>query len=284
MDPTVKPIVNIGTLENLPLPTPSFESCDTSFEPEITVPPMDPSVYKLFSPIIHDLNKNPTLSHYSSGLIELPSAYTTSSNSQDNALTPAVTTITTSDHQQETSKNQTTLPAVYQDFAKVFSKTEADKLPPHSPYDHKIPLVPDAVVPYGPMCSMSQLELKAFYDCIQENLAKGFFRRSESPAGAPVLFFNEKDGSLRMVVDYRGLNKVTIATSTVLPLILETLDRLNQAKYLTKLDMVGAYNLIRLKPGEDWKSAWICAMLILIYCHEVRIVLSPSCHVSGFRC
>ncbi|KAG1064905.1 hypothetical protein G6F42_026917 [Rhizopus arrhizus] len=105
---------------------------------------------------------------------------------------------------------------------------------------------------------MSQLELKALYDYIQENLAKGFIRRSESPAGAPVLFVKKKDGSLRMVVDYRGLNKVTIATPTVLPLISETLDRLNQAKYFTKLDMVGAYNLIRLKPGEEWKSAWIC--------------------------
>ena len=257
LEPIVKPIVNMVTLENLPSPTPSFESCDTSFEPEIAVPPMDPSVYKLFSPIIHDLNKNPTLSNYSSGLIELPSDYTLSSNSQENTLTSVVTTITTSE-QQDTSKNQTTLPAVYQDFAKVFSKTEADKLPPHRPYDHKIPLVPDAVVPYGPMYSMSQLELKALYDYIQENLAKGFIRRSESPAGAPVLFVKKKDGSLRMVVDYRGLNKVTIATPTVLPLISETLDRLNQAKYFTKLDMVGAYNLIRLKPGEEWKSAWIC--------------------------
>ncbi|GAN11862.1 hypothetical protein MAM1_1148d11480, partial [Mucor ambiguus] len=108
------------------------------------------------------------------------------------------------------------------------------------------------------MYSMSQLELKTLYDYIQENLAKGFIRRSEFPAGAPVLFVKKKDGSLRMVVDYRGLNKVTIATPAVLPLISETLDRLNQAKYFSKLDMVGAYNLIRIKPGDEWKTAWIC--------------------------
>ncbi|GAN01730.1 hypothetical protein MAM1_0011c01165 [Mucor ambiguus] len=61
-----------------------------------------------------------------------------------------------------------------------------------------------------------------------------------------------------MVVDYRGLNKFTIATPAVLPLISETPDRLNQAKYFSKLDMVGAYNLIRVQAEDEWKTAWVC--------------------------
>ncbi|KAI8638448.1 hypothetical protein BD408DRAFT_436082 [Parasitella parasitica] len=73
---------------------------------------------------------------------------------------------------------------------------EANKLPlpPHRPYDFKIPLVEGAVVPYGPT--------------YKENLANGFIRRSGSLAGAPVLFAKKKDGNLRMVVDYRGLNEL----------------------------------------------------------------------------
>lgn len=108
------------------------------------------------------------------------------------------------------------------------------------------------------MYSMSKLELDTLQEYLQENLAKGFIRRSESPAGSPLLFVKKKDGSLRLCVDYRNLNKITIATPAVLPLISETMDRLHQAKVFTKLDMIGAYNLIRISPDDEWKTAFIC--------------------------
>ena len=78
---------------------------------------------------------------------------------------------------------------------------------------------------------------------IKENLEKGFIRKSTSLAGAPILFVKKKDGSLRLYVDYRKLNEMTIRNSYPLPLISELLDRVKGAKFFTKLDLKSAYNL-----------------------------------------
>jgi hypothetical protein len=150
------------------------------------------------------------------------------------------------------------LPEKYAEYEQVFSKMNADKLPPHRSYDHAIPIVEGATVPFGPVYNLSQTELKALHEYIKDNLSKGFIRRSESPAGAPILFVKKKDGSLRLCVDYRGLNKVTIPNRCPLPLIPETFDRLGKAKYFTKLDMPGAYNLLRIANGDEWKTAFRC--------------------------
>ena len=91
---------------------------------------------------------------------------------------------------------------------------------------------------------------------IDDNLSKGFIRQSTSPAGAPILFVKKKDGSLRLCVDYRGLNRVTVKNRYLLPLISEALDRLVGAKVYTKLDIRSAYNLIRIKEGDEWKTAF----------------------------
>jgi hypothetical protein len=66
----------------------------------------------------------------------------------------------------------------------------------------------------------------------------------------------KKDGSLRLVVDYRGLNKITIRNRYALPLISTLLERLSGAKYFTMLDLRGAYNLVRIRPGDEWKTAF----------------------------
>ena len=79
----------------------------------------------------------------------------------------------------------------------------------------------------------------------------GFIRSSSSPAGAPVLFAKKADGSLRLCVDYRGLNEGTIKNRYPLPLLHNTLLRLQKAKYYTKLDLRSAYNLIQIADGEE---------------------------------
>jgi hypothetical protein len=150
------------------------------------------------------------------------------------------------------------LPDKYTEYEQVFSKIHADKLPPHRPYDHTIPIVEGATVPFGPVYNLSQTELKVLHEYIKENLDKGFIRRSESPAGAPILFVKKKDGSLRLCVDYRGLNKVTTPNRCPLPLISETFDQLGNALYFTKFDMRGAYNLLRIAKGDEWKTAFRC--------------------------
>jgi len=103
-----------------------------------------------------------------------------------------------------------TLPKELAQFEDVFSESSADKLPPHRPYDCQINLVENSKLYYGPIYPLTSEETVALKDYIQENLSKGFIRKSKSPAGAPVLFVPKKNGKLRMCVDYRQLNAITI--------------------------------------------------------------------------
>jgi hypothetical protein len=94
------------------------------------------------------------------------------------------------------------LPPQYSEFTALFEDKETGTLPPHREFDHTIPLEPDAKVPHGRVYNLSQTELEALREYIKDNLAKGFIRHSESPAGAPVMFVPKKSGELRLVIDY----------------------------------------------------------------------------------
>jgi len=102
----------------------------------------------------------------------------------------------------ETKVNMSTVPEDYHDFADVFSKSKASKLADHRPYDLKITLDEGTSPPYGLIYSLSQEELAALCKFIDENLATGLIHPSHSPHGAPVLFIQKKDGSLRLCVDF----------------------------------------------------------------------------------
>ena len=148
------------------------------------------------------------------------------------------------------------IPKKYQDYADVFDKVKASVLPKHRPYDCPIDLQPGKEPPWGPIYNLSPTELEVLREYIEENLAHGFIRHSKSPAGAPIFFVKKKDGSLRLVVDYRGLNKVTIRNRYALPLISNLLERIGGAKHFTKIDLRGAYNLVRIRPGDEWKTTF----------------------------
>ena len=148
------------------------------------------------------------------------------------------------------------IPEPYRDLSEVFSKVKADKLPPHRLTDCKIVLQKDATLHYGPIYPLSEEESQVLKDYIEENLKKGFIRISESPAGYPVLFQKKKDGSLRLCVDYKKLNDVTIRNSYPLPLINDIIERVKGAKFFTKLDLRSAYNLIRIREGDEYKTAF----------------------------
>jgi len=146
--------------------------------------------------------------------------------------------------------------AEYHEFLPLFSETLAKNLPPHRPYDHKIPLREGFKPPFGLLYSMSRTELQTLKDWFEENLSKGFIRASSSPAASPIFFVKKTDGSLRLCVDYRGLNAGTIKNRYPLPLLQETLMRLSKAKYFMTLDICGAYNLVQMAEGEEWKMAF----------------------------
>jgi hypothetical protein len=101
------------------------------------------------------------------------------------------------------------LPPMYHEFSKVFGEEEFKVLPPHRPYDLAIDLKEGAKLHHGPLYSMTELESQTLKKWINKELSAGKIRRSESEAGAPVMFVKKSDGSLRLVVDYRRLNEVT---------------------------------------------------------------------------
>ena len=128
------------------------------------------------------------------------------------------------------------IPRAYRDLAEVFSEARADELPPHRAQDHAIE-TEGGEPPFGPLYNLSCAELATLRDYIKTNLEKGFIQPSTSSAGAPVLFVKKKDGSLRLCVDYRALNKLTKKNRHPLPLVSEALDRLAGAAQYTKLDV-----------------------------------------------
>ena len=156
----------------------------------------------------------------------------------------------------DTTLCTSSFPSKYNDFSDVFEKKNVDRLPEHRPYDCPIDLKDGACPPFGPIYGLSEPELKTLKIYIEENLAKGFIRHSKSPAGSPILFVKKKDGTLRLCIDYRGLNRVTVRNRYPLPLIPELLDRLRAGRIFSKIDLRGAYNLVRIKPGDEWKTAF----------------------------
>ena len=133
---------------------------------------------------------------------------------------------------------------------------EATHFPDSAKVEHSIVVEEGKDVPYGPIYRLSAVELKALRDYLDSSLSKGWIQSSESPAGAPILFTPKKDGSLRLCVDYRGLNKVTVKNRYPLPLISEILDRLSGARVYTKLDLRDAYHRIPIRKGDEWKTAF----------------------------
>jgi reverse transcriptase-like protein/integrase-like protein/chromodomain-containing protein len=162
-------------------------------------------------------------------------------------------------------KGNDKLPREFQEFEDVFRKANADKLPPHRKHDCTIDLLPGTRPPCSQIYPLSQDEDGLLKEYLEENLQRGFIRRSKSSAGAPI-FFVEKERAKaqkenrvpqkRLVVNYKGLDKITEKFRYPLPLMTEIFDRLTTARIFTKIDLRSAYNLIRIREGDEWKTAF----------------------------
>jgi hypothetical protein len=157
---------------------------------------------------------------------------------------------------EPSTSEEPSLPKEYEDYTDVFSAEEAMKRNEIEDAEHPIDLLPGKDPPYGPIYNLSARELSVLREYIHSSLDKGWIAPSRSPAGAPILFAPKKDGSLRLCVDYRGLNALTIKNRYPLPLIGETIDRLAGAKVFTHLDLRDAYHRIRIRRGDEWKTAF----------------------------
>ena len=101
---------------------------------------------------------------------------------------------------------------------------------------------------------MAPMELKELKLQLQELLEKGFIRPSVSPWGAPVLFVKKKDGTLRLCVDYRQLNKMTVKKKYPLPRIDDLFDQLKGASVFSKIDQRYGYHQLRIKDTDVHKT------------------------------
>jgi len=142
------------------------------------------------------------------------------------------------------------------EYTDLFPDKLPPGLPPRRPLDHRIDLIAGSTPPSRPAYRVSNSELDECRKQLDELLAQGHIRPSQSPYGAPVLFVKKKDGTMRMCIDYRALNKITIKNGYPLPRIDELLDRLYKAKYFTKLDFHSGYHQIGMHPDDVEKTAF----------------------------
>ena len=129
-------------------------------------------------------------------------------------------------------------------------------MPPHQSFDHAIAIPAGKEPPSGSIYALSKKELSVLKEFIKEMLDQGKIRPSKSPAGAPILFVPTHHGrDLRLCVEYQRLNKVTIMSRRRLLLMNEHRHRIQGAKLFTKIDLKAGFHLIRVREGDEWKTA-----------------------------
>ncbi|KAK1417744.1 hypothetical protein QVD17_26878 [Tagetes erecta] len=144
---------------------------------------------------------------------------------------------------------------VVTEFADVFPD-ELPRLPPHRQVEFRIDLVPGAAPIAKSPYRLAPSEMQELMVQLQDLTDKGFIRPSYSPWGAPVLFVKKKDGTMRMCIDYRDLNKVTIKNRYPLPRIDDLFDQLQGENYFSKIDLRSEYHQLRINEGDIPKTAF----------------------------
>ena len=143
---------------------------------------------------------------------------------------------------------------VLDEFRDVFS--ELDRLPPHRTHDHKIPLVEGAqpvnIRPYR----YRVLQKDVIEKMTQELLNSGVIQNSSSPFSSPMVLVKKKDGSWRISINYKALNRMTLKDKFLIPLIEELLDELHGATVFSKIDLRSGYHQIRMCPADVFKTAF----------------------------
>ncbi|TYK29806.1 ty3-gypsy retrotransposon protein [Cucumis melo var. makuwa] len=144
---------------------------------------------------------------------------------------------------------------VVRDYSDVFPQ-ELPGLPPHREIEFAIELEPGTASISRAPYRMAPAELKELKVQLQELLDKGFIRPSVSPWGSPVLFVKKNDGSMRLCIDYRELNKVTVKNKYPLPRIDDLFDQLQEATVFSKINLQSGYHQLRIKDSDVPNTAF----------------------------
>ncbi|GJV64745.1 putative reverse transcriptase domain-containing protein [Tanacetum coccineum] len=144
---------------------------------------------------------------------------------------------------------------IVRDFTEVFPE-DFPGLPPTRPVEFQIDLIPGAAPVARAPYRLAPSEMKELSEQLQELSDKGFIRPSSSPWGAPVLFVKKKDGSFRMCIDYRELNKLTVKNRYPLPRIDDLFDQLQGSSIYSKIDLRSGYHQLRVREQDIPKTAF----------------------------
>jgi len=142
----------------------------------------------------------------------------------------------------------------------VFGKVESERIPTRKVWDHAIDLKETFKPWKRRIYPLSKNEREEVQNFVEDQLRKGYIRLSKSPQMSLVFFVGKKDGSKRMVMDYRNLNDQTVKNNYPLPLITNLIDNMESKRVFTKMDLWWGFNNIRIKEGDEWKEAFTTHM------------------------
>jgi len=182
--------------------------------------------------------------------------FSRASRKTDSLYLALVTECISPEEMESMNSRDPELSNILKEFDDVFPNDLPKGLPPHREIDHKIDLTPGSEPPSRSPYRISFEESKELRSQLKNLVDHEFIQPSKSPYGAPVLFAKKSDGSLRLCVDYRALNKLTIKNRYPLPRIDDLLDQLHGAKVFSKIDLRSGYHQVRVADEDVHKTAF----------------------------